>query len=433
MTTVDERIEQILDSIKELSAQSWPVADLVVSPEAVEHFVLAEDVKSPVDLPRQRIARINGYAGKASELSSADPETPLLLDVSGDVTPDSTDQVAPPHRPDQVWRVAAGAPMPDGADTVVPLAHTDRHPRKVQIRRPAAEGAHVWNAGDGIRAGDVLAEAGDALAPGVVASLIAAEVERIEVLPSLRVGVVSASRPVTDPDDAPDDLDAEEDAAPTLVPDPNGPMIAGAVRMAGHRVARTVVVDSSEVSSAIRSLKGEADLIVVTSALGGGPDDILDDDLPGKLEYVDVDALPSIAPGFATVGFGKRPVIALPGDPTSARIAFELFVRPALERRSGHGDYTPIEVTALAKQGWTSSSDLAQYVPIRLSSDVSGGYLATPSDGIAGLVGSDGIAVVGDGLEEVRIGDEVSVRLLRPLAEIQRRLSVSGGPATDNG
>lgn len=435
MTTVAERLEQILDGVAVLPAQTWPVADLAASADGVENFVLAQTVHSPVDLPNRTVARINGYAGKASELQDADPQTPLLIEVSGDLT--APDRIAPAHRAGQVWRVATGAPIPEGADTIVPLAHTDRHHRKVQIRRPGVEGAHIWRAGDDIRAGDVLVEAGDALAPGVVAALIAAQITSVSVFSPIRVGVVATLEEAGETAEAEDAAEAAETFAENegldrgeevqlsefaRTPDANGPMIAGAVRIAGHRVARTVQVPSSGVGGAIRSLKGECDLIVVIAAVGGGPDDIVEDELPSKIAFVDVDALPSIAPGFGTVGFGKTPVIALPGDPVSARIAFELFVHPAMDRRSGHGTYQPHQVTALVRRGWSSGADLQEYVPIRLSLDVSGSYLAAPREGIAGLVGADGLALVEAGSDDVRVGDEISVRLLRPVAEVRRRL-----------
>lgn len=408
MTTVSERLEAILDAIKSIPAQTWPVGDL--AQQEAEHYVLARTVHSAVDLPARTVTRINGYAGVATELESADPEAPLLVEVSGDVT--ASDQIPPPHRPGQVWRVASGAPIPEGADTVVPLAHTDRHHRKVQIRRPGETGAHIWHAGKDVQAGDVLVEAGQELAPGVIAALIAAQVETVEVYAPARVGIVSTGTEMTEPGDT---------VEVGHIPDSNGPMIAGAVRLAGHKVVRIRLVDGSDASSAVRSLKGECDLIVVTAGVGGGPDDIVDDDLPNKIEFVDVDALPSIAPGFGTVGFGKIPVFALPGDPVDARIAFELFVRPALARRAGHGDYQAQRVSAFARAGWKSSEDVEEYLPVRLDEDVSGGFLATPIVGIAGLVGADGLALIDKGEEKVRVGDELSVTLLRPYSEIRSR------------
>lgn len=423
MTSVSERVDQIIDAITPLKPQTWPVADLALHDAAT--FTLAERVHSPVDIPVRAVARINGYAALASEIEDADPETPLLVDVSGDVTPG--DQVPPGHRAGQVWRVTTGAPIPEGADTVVPVADTDGHHRKVQIRRPASSGAHIWQIGADVRHGEVLVEEGEAIAPGVLGALVAARVEEIVVHAPVRVAVISTGSEVVDVlgharTDVASGGEVDLGLEVGEVPDSNGPMIAGSVRLAGHDVVHVGVADDGDVSAAIRRVKGSADLIIVTGGVGAGLDDGVDDELPGKVKFVEVEVAPQVAPGFGVIGFGKVPVLALSGDPVAARISFELFARPALAARAGRAAYEPHTVTALSRAAWTSVEDAPEFVPVRLELDISGSYLATPSEGVGGLVVSDGLAVLEADTAQIDVGDELQVRLLRPLPDIRLRL-----------
>lgn len=404
MIAVNEHLESILSQLS-------PVQPRQVWAGGAVGLVLAEDVICPVDLPRFDNSAMDGYAVRAADIAEAEREAPVLIEVTGDIAAGDGE----PHAlvAGQAWRIMTGAPVPEGADTVVPFEATDEHPRTVAVREAVAEGKHIRRAGEDIRAGEVLLPAGRTVTPGALAALISAGVSQVSVIGPVRVAVLSTG----------DELRGEGGLGPGQIPDSNGPMIAAAVRVAGHQVVQVGHVGDvdKDVSRALKDLTGEVDAIITTGGVSKGVRDAVKSAMEGTLEFTQVAMQPGKPQGFGLLG--RVPVFALPGNPVSALVSFEVFVAPGLAALADRG-YAVRAHSAVVTRGWSSPEGKQQYTRVRVTRDAGGGLAATPVGGpgshlVSGLGLADALAVTAPEVTEVSTGEQVPVRLLRPMPEIE--------------
>jgi len=428
MITVEEHLEHILGKIR-------PVREIALPLGRAHGLVLTEDVTSPVDLPRFDNSAMDGYAVRAAEVAGADPEHPLLVPVNGDIAAGASERHT--HVDGAAWRIMTGAPMPEGADAVVPLEDTDERPREVQVRRAVEVGAHLRRAGEDLRAGAVVVTRGTRLGPAQIGALASAGVRHVRVTGPVRVVVLSTGDEL---------VPAGERVGPGQIPDSNGPMLVSAVRAAGHYAVHAGCLpdDEKQIKSAVKHHLTHADAIITTGGVSKGAYDAVKAVLSGEgaMTFTEVAMQPGKPQGFGVLGRRRIPVFTLPGNPVSALVSFEVFVRPALARRAG-GRPHPVTTRALTARGWSSAQGKVQYARVRLDRDPGGGYSCEPSGGVGshlvgGLAGADGLAVVDAEVTEVEAGAELEVLALRPLAEVDARLAaeearrdVGGAQPTD--
>lgn len=412
MITVEEHLESILRQITPLGTVTVPV------PRA-HGLVTAADVTGLADLPRFDNSSMDGYAVRRSDLEGADGESPVVLVVSGDVA--AGDQLPREHVPGQAWRIMTGAPMPQGADAVVRVEDTDGHPREAQFRVHPEEGANIRRAGEDVREGDVVVPQGTRIGPGQIAALVSSGVEQVEVVGPVRVAILSTGDEL---------VPLGQPVGPGQIVDSNGPMLEALVREAGGEIAHVGHLrdDERETRSQIEHHLTEADLVITTGGVSKGAYDIVKLVLSGQgsMEFVEVAMQPGKPQGFGVLGRGDVPVFTLPGNPVSALVSFEVFVRPALERRGGRRT-TANTARGYATQGWRSSPARVTYTRVRLSRDTTGEYAATPAGGpgshlVGGLALADALAISPADVDEVTAGTEVELLLLAPRSEIDGRL-----------
>lgn len=412
MITVEEHLESILSQVR-------PVATVTVPVTQALGLVTTEDVTSRADLPRFDNSSMDGYAVRRQDLEGADGEHPLVLVVSGDVAagdPAPREQVA-----GQAWRIMTGAPVPHGADAVVRVEDTDGHAREAQFRVQPEEGANIRRAGEDLRVGDVVVPAGTRLGPAQIAALLSAGVEEVAVVGPVRVAVLSTGDEL---------VSSGQPVGPGQIIDSNGPMLEALVREAGGHVVHVGHLrdDEKETSAQVKRLLGEADLVITTGGVSKGAFDIVKKVLTGQgsMEFVEVAMQPGKPQGFGVLGKDDVPVFTLPGNPVSALVSFEVFVRPALERRGGRR--TSVHTArGFATESWPSASDRRTYTRVVITRDTTGEYAVTPAGGqgshlLGGLAAADALAVSAADQDEVSAGSEVDLILLRPRREIDGRL-----------
>lgn len=382
-------------------------------------LVLADDVVSEVALPRFDNSAMDGYTGRAQDLAGIDPEHPRSLRVTGDVAAGDTE-----HRtvePGELWRIMTGAPMPEGADTVVPVEDTDGRPREVLVRSVPDAGAHVRRAGEDVSVGDVLVPAGVRIGPPQVAALGSANVATVSVVPPVRVAVLSTGDEL---------VPVGAHVGPGQIVDSNTPMLVAAVRAAGHEVAvaQHLPDDEKATRRAFTEHLSAADAIVTTGGVSMGAFDVVkavlgeDDDM----WFGPVAMQPGKPQGFGVLGDRRVPVFTLPGNPVSTLVSFEVFVRPALAVLAGRPGRTRT-VRAVVHEGWRSPAGREQYARVRLVADAAGGYGAVPAGGpgshlVGGLAGADGLALVATETTQVEAGTEVDVIPFAALEELEVRI-----------
>ena len=359
MISVEEALERILAHVHRLEPEERPILDALGQ-------VLAEEVVSPFDVPAHDNTAMDGYAVRAADTAGASEKNPVPLRVigelaagylfEGDVTPGAA------------VRIMTGAPLPGGADAVVPFEETDeastssasghrfgtfaKAPSEVRVLKAAKPGANIRPAAEDVRAGALVMAEGTVLGAaqiGVLASLgrPTARVYRRPVVAVLSTG-----------DEL---LEVGQPMAPGKIYDSNAYSVASMVREAGGIHQRLgIATDTVEALTAkIRQGLG-ADLLITSAGVSRGDYDVVKDVLAreGEIGFWTVRMKPGKPLAFGSFpsparrGGGDRrvPHIGLPGNPVSSMVTFELFGRPAIYKMLGRSDWERPRVRAVAEQ-----------------------------------------------------------------------------------
>ncbi|MET3984050.1 gephyrin-like molybdotransferase Glp [Streptomyces sp. PvR034] len=442
--SVDEHLADVLAAIRPLEPIELQLLD-------AQGCVLVEDVTVPVALPPFDNSSMDGYAVRVADVQGAGEEFPAVLTVIGDVAAGSGK--LPTVGPGEAARIMTGAPLPPGAEAVVPVEWTDggtgggaaagmtpasEAPEgargEVRVHRAAEARAHVRARGSDVRAGDLALRAGTVLGPPQIALLAAIGRGTVRVRPRARVVVMSTGSELVQPG---------EPLTEGLIYDSNSFALAAAARDAGAIAYRVGAVadDADTLRSTIEDQLIRADLIVTTGGVSVGAYDVVKealtsvstgtagaDGVAGASGEGDVDATrvdfrklamqPGKPQGFGTVGPDATPLLALPGNPVSSYVSFELFVRPAIRALMGlpaQDPHRPVVRAvlegdeALRSPGGRRQFLRGKHDPERGTVSPVGG---SGSHLIAALAHADSLMVVPEDVTSVEPGSELEVVLL---------------------
>lgn len=327
MLSVAEAQQAILTQIKRLEPETVPLLEALGR-------VLAEDVQAAATLPPFDNSAMDGYAVRAEDVIGASSETPVRLPVIVDVPaghPTDIEIVA-----GTAARITTGAMLPRGADTVVPVEDTDDQargasalPQAVTIYQAFPQGAHVRLAGDDLQAGDRVLDSGVLIRPAEIALMSAVGHSRVAVVRRPRVALLATGDELVSPDEQPGPgqiRNVNEYSTAALVQRYGGvPLLFGIARDRTEAVA-------AKLEDAIEQ---GADLIVASAGVSVGAYDVVKDAVQahGSIDLWKV----RMRPG-KPIAFGHYrgvPFFGLPGNPVSAMMTFEQFVRPALRIMNG--------------------------------------------------------------------------------------------------
>jgi molybdopterin molybdotransferase len=402
------------DELVSVETHLTGILDALPVPEPIElrlmdalGLVLGEDVASQVTLPAFPNSAMDGYAVVAADLAGATVDAPIHLPVVGEVLAGADS--LPPVSPGHAVRIMTGAPLPAGADAVVPVETTSGGQGQVAFHRAFEPGANVRSPGEDLTPGQPLVAAGRRLGPADVGLLSAAGVTRVVCVPPPRVVVMSTGDEL---------VPATEEPGPGRIRDANGPMIAAMVRAAGAVPFSAGIVpdDRKALMYAFDTNRGHCDLFVCTGGASAGTRDLLADVIGamGEVTRRKVAMKPGMPQIFGRIG--DTPVLGLPGNPVSAFVSFEEFVRPAIRRLQGRRDMQRPTVHATAAERLTSPPSKRSYLRVRLARE-GAGWVASPTGAqgshvITSIAQADGLAVIPEDVTEVAAGDEVRVQLL---------------------
>jgi molybdopterin molybdotransferase len=400
LTSVDAHLEAILAMLPHPEPIELRTADGL-------GLVLAATATCEVTLPSTDNSAMDGYALIADDLASASRTQPVRLAVIGEVVAGDAASITVARG--TCVRIMTGAPIPPGADTVVPVELTVGEDESAMFHLPARVGDNVRHAGEDLVPGQELVAAGRRLAPADVALLSAAGVSRVVCVPAPRVVILSTGDEL---------VAADREPAPGQVRDSNGPMLAAMVKATGGLpfVTGAVPDDRAALTEAFESNLGHADLFVCTGGASAGTRDLLAEVIGelGEVQAVKV----AMRPGMPQIRgrIGSTPVIGLPGNPVSAFVSFEVFVRPAIRALQGRRDVHRPTVIARVVEPLHASAHKRGYLRVRLTRDgASWTVRPTGAQGshiITSIAQADGLAIVPEAVTEVRVGDEVRVMLL---------------------
>jgi molybdopterin molybdotransferase len=318
-------LQPVESYLSEVLAAIRPLPPRELRLDEAEGGVLAEDVAAAWPLPPFDNSGMDGYAVVAADVAGATPERPVTLPVRGEVPAGDTR----PHDLAQgtCLRIMTGAPLPSGADAVVPVEWTDggAHDGQVTITRAAEPGNAIRRVGGDAAVGDVLLTAGTRLGPVQLGLAAAAGRGTVSGRPRPRLTVMSTGNELIEPG---------QPVMPGQIWESNSRMLAAAARQAGYRARRLPVVpdDKAAVLAAIEGALADADLLVTTGGVSmGGEHDIIKAALHdlGTVTFRKIAMQPGMPQGFGVVGPAGTPIFTLPGNPVSAYVSFQLFVRPA--------------------------------------------------------------------------------------------------------
>ena len=292
--------------------------------------VLAQDIVSPIDIPAWPNSAMDGYAVRAADVQGASAEHPARLRVIERIPAGRF-----PTRsigPGECARIFTGAPVPEGADSVVRQEDTDGGDETVSITANRDAGVNVRRAGEDVRRGTTVLREGTELGPAQLGVLASLAVAHPLVYRQPRVAILAGGDEIVDVDQP------EEILAGRKIGSSNTHSLLALVRRTGAEpVSAGIAQDTPESVRAHLAGATDADLLVTTAGISVGEHDHLRavlDELGAELRFWRV----RIRPG-APVAFGLlrgMPWIGLPGNPVSTMVTFELFVRPAIRKMSGH-------------------------------------------------------------------------------------------------
>jgi molybdopterin molybdotransferase len=317
--TVDEALGRILTRVSPLEEVEAPLLTSIGS-------VLAQDAIADRDVPSFRNSAMDGYAVRGADVQRADARLRVIGSIAAGAMPEGT------VGPGQAMRIMTGAPMPDGADTVVRVEDTDNGTDAVTILRATPLGIAVRNAGEDLRRGQTVLAAGTVLRAAEIGVLASLGYERVKTIRRPNVAIVSTGNEL---------VDIGETPRPGQIRDANRYSLTAAVR-ATHCAAFELGIARDDPADVKHSLGNAAfgDIIVTSGGVSVGDHDHVKPvvDSMGSMDFWSIAIRPGrpLAFGELRTKRGSVPIFGLPGNPVSALLTFELFVRPALLKMAGH-------------------------------------------------------------------------------------------------
>jgi len=352
MISVEDAQSRILSQI-----HPGPQIETVSLADAVGR-VLADDILSPMAVPPFTNTSMDGYAVIADDTASATAEQPVRLRNLGTVSAGHPVQDA--VTPGTCWKIMTGAPVPPGADAVVPVEWTQtQSDGQVLIFRPVTPGAHLRWAGEDFQPGQPALSRGTRLSPpqvGILATLGWAE---IPVARRPRIAILATGDELREP--------GQPLPAGTIHNSNSYALLAAVKEAGGEPIMFPPAPDRLDaIRETIRQAQAEADLIISSGGVSVGDFDLVKAVIEelGELTFWRVNVKPGKPVAFGRVG--SVPVLGLPGNPVSALVTFELFVRPIIRRWLGDDQWQRPVVKLPLYRPFTEITDRRHYVRSRL-------------------------------------------------------------------
>ncbi|MGH2635719.1 MAG: molybdopterin molybdotransferase MoeA [Actinomycetota bacterium] len=405
LRSVEEAREAVLEKISPLQPLELPLTEAY-------GCVLARDVVADVDIPAFASSAMDGFAVRSAEVAGASPTAPVELRVTG--------RALIGQRPEgtvgggEAMRIATGAPIPAGADTIVPIENCELHGDAVRILAGPPEGRHIRPAGEDVRAGDQLIPAGRRLQAPELGLLATAGASHPLVRPRARVVVLSTGDELIPPSQSPDFGQIRDSNAYTLF---------AAVREAGAvpMLAGIVRDDVDALKDAVLSHLVQADAFVSSGGVSVGERDVVKAAFfrRGELDFYQVAMQPGMPQGFGHIE--GKPYFGLPGNPVSVFVSFEVFIRPALMKMMGRRSLYRPEITARLEDAVSGPRGKLQFARVRVRRTTDG-WVAAPTGGrgsnlISTVTRANALAMIPPGVETVEAGGEVRAMLFRSMED----------------
>lgn len=398
MLTVEEALEQILSRVNPLPTERVPLLSALGR-------ALAEPVVSGREIPPWPNSSMDGYAVRAADTRATSARLAIVGTVAAGSMPSRAVGAG------EAMRIFTGAPLPSGADAVVPQEDTEIADGHVTLKTAVEGGAYVRPRGEDLRVGDAVLEPGVAIGPAEIGLLATLGASQVLVHRRPRVAILSTGNELAE---------LGREPGPAQIPNTNSYSLSAQVLEAGGE-PMNLGIAADRLDSIEERLRwgGVADMLLSSAGVSVGDLDLVKSALTragAELHLWQV----SMRPG-KPITFGSlagRPVFGLPGNPVSAMVTFELFVRPALRRMAGHRTIHRLRMRARALAPIANPGFRRGYLRVTLERDAGRwGARLTGDQGSAiltSMVRADGLAVV-PGDTTVLPGEDVEVLVFRDL------------------
>jgi len=392
-----QALEILLETVQPLPPTEVPLADAL-------GLVLAAPVSARWDLPPADNSAMDGYAFAHVGQKAGD-----TLHVSGFLPAGAVQNTA--LKPGEAVRIMTGAPLPPGADTVVPIEEVECAGDGIQLRKAPKVGEHVRLRGEEFRAGETLLAPGTAIHSGEIGLLAAAGVTRISVHPAPRVALLSTGDEL---------VEAGTELSPETIVDSNSWALAAAVREAGAEpVLLGIARDNHDSLREKLRLGLTADALITSAGVSAGDRDLVREvleELGVRPLFWKIDIKPGRPTAFGMAG--KVPVFSLPGNPVSSLLTFDTFVRPALLKMLGHRQVLRPLLQATLQAPVAKKAGRVHFLRVRVgrvngrltaisAGDQNTGILST-------LLHANGVAVLPAERESFAAGETIDIHLFEP-------------------
>jgi molybdopterin molybdotransferase len=415
MISVEEALERILSYVNVLEPEEKPILEALGQ-------ALAEDVIASFNIPPLDNSAMDGYAVQAASTVGASPSAPVELRVVGELAAGYVfeGEVAP----GTAVRIMTGAPVPPGADTVVPFEETEEAvheaptavrplDERVRILTEARPGSNIRRAGEDIREGQRVLARGVVLRPAEIGLLASVGRSTATVIRRPVVAVLSTGDEL---------VEVGEPLRPGRIYDSNAYSLATLIERYGG-IPKVLGIARDKVEALVDKIHQglDADMLITSAGVSRGDYDMVKDVLAreGKIDFWTAAMKPGkpLAFGFFRSGRRRIPHIGLPGNPVSSMVSFELFARPAIFKMMGKTHWQKPAIRAIAKDRIVNRGDPRRYFARCVVTEEGGRYYASltgpqGSGILSSMAAANALTVIPEDVDVVEPGEEITVMML---------------------
>jgi len=415
MISVEEALERILSYVSVLEPVEKPILEALSQ-------VLAEDVIAPFNIPPLDNSAMDGYAVQAASTVGASPSAPVELRVVGELAAGYIFEGE--VSPGTAVRIMTGAPVPRGADAVVPFEETEeavhkapttarRIDERVRILREARPGSNIRRAGEDIREGQRVLAKGVVLRPAEIGLLASVGRATVKVVRQPVVAVLSTGDEL---------VEVGQPLPPGCIYDSNAYSLAALIERYGG-IPKVLGIAPDTVEALVDKIHQglDADMLLTSAGVSRGDYDMVKDVLAreGEIDFWTVAMKPGkpLAFGFFRSGQRRIPHIGLPGNPVSSMVSFELFARPAILKMMGKTHWQRPAIRAIAKERIVNRGDPRRYFARCVVTEEGGRYYASltgpqGSGILSSMAAANALTVIAEDVDVVEPGEEITVMML---------------------
>ena len=400
MISVEEALDKILSHIQPLGTEKVSLTDALGR-------VLAEDIYAPRDIPPLDNSGMDGYAVRWEDIQETSQDRSVRLEVIEDLPAGFIAKKK--VRKGQAIRIMTGAPIPEGADTVVPVEETKKDGNFVLISKAIVLGDSIRHAGEDVKKGDRVISKGDLIRPAEVGMLASVSRSSIHVYQRPLVAILCTGEELVDVDESLNDAKIVSSNSYTL---------AAQVRDCGAiSMQLGIAKDRKEAIEQKLSQGLRADVLVSSAGVSVGDYDYVRDvlsDLGMEMIFWKVAMRPGKPLAFGTIR--GKPIFGLPGNPVSSMVSFEQFVRPSLLKMMGHGKLFRPVIEAILKEEIHKEPGRRHFIRAFVSFEQDHYYVTTTGDQgsaiLRSMIKANGLVIIPENERYVRAGEKVKVQLL---------------------